>query len=148
MSEAVREQLVSPPHSIKHILLLIGQLSLPIMEMVPWKWVRGEGVLVVRRPLPLEAFQCFSKKDLALKPTPKMKNKKSQYSSAGLAMLPEPPNHCNYLQFVCFLSKPTIFFQSVANSGKLSGHGRRSRPLWQVNRLCQMEEESKLADTF
>lgn len=38
--------------------------------------------------------------------------------------------------------------ESVANSGKLSSHGRRSRPLWQVNRLCRMEEESKLADTF
>lgn len=49
---------------------------------------------------------------------PEMEKKKitSQNSSAGLAVLPVQPTH-----------------GSVANSRKLSGHGRRSRPLWQVN---------------
>lgn len=66
-----------PPHSIKHISPLIGQLSLPIMEMVPWKWVRGKSAAqLVRRHLSLEDFQCFSGKLLACKPTPTRKKHK------------------------------------------------------------------------
>lgn len=116
MSEAAREQLVSPPHSIKHISPLIGQLSLPIMEMVPWKWVRGKAAaLLARRHLSLEDFQCFLRQMFGIKNQPRKgkKNIKSQYSSGGLAALPVLPTRRNYLQFVHFTSKPAVSFLSA-----------------------------------
>lgn len=40
----------------------------------------------------------------------KNNNLKSQYSSVGLAALPEPPNHGNHLQLFHFAGKATVFF--------------------------------------